>query len=156
MRIGEDAFYGCDATLYDNSTIKGVSLVNGWAIGHDYSLSGTLDLKGCRGIGANAFSRCGGITSVTIPDSVTSIGNHAFLGCSNLETVTIANSVQNIGDYAFRGCSSIKSLAIPDSVTSIGEYAFYGCTSLKSIHLPARFQGAISDFGLDADCVVNF
>ncbi len=64
------------------------------------------------------------ITSVTIPDSVTSIGSAAFFNCISLTSVTIGNSVTSIGDGAFYGCSSLTSITIPDSVTSIGYYAF--------------------------------
>jgi len=71
-----------------------------------------------------------GLTSVTIPNSVTSIGGCAFEGCSNLTSVTIPDSVTSIGDYAFEGCSSLTSVTIPNSVTSIGGYAFDGCSSL--------------------------
>ena len=46
----------------------------------------------------SAFSECSGLTSVTIPDSVTSIGDGAFSGCSGLTSVTIPDSVTSIGD----------------------------------------------------------
>ncbi|MDY4745265.1 MAG: leucine-rich repeat domain-containing protein, partial [Bacteroidaceae bacterium] len=48
---------------------------------------------------------CSGLTSVTIPNSVTSIGIHAFYGCSGLTSVTIPNSVTSIGDFAFSYCN---------------------------------------------------
>ena len=86
------------------------------------------------------FSGCTGLTSITIPDSVTSIGGYAFHGCSGLTSVTIPNSVTSIGGYAFRGCSRLTSVTIPNSVTSIGESAFSGCSSLESITIP--FVGA--------------
>jgi hypothetical protein len=81
-------------------------------------------------IGGSAFSWCSSLTSVTIPDSVTSIGDAAFYGYSSLTSVTIPDSVTSIGRAAFYGCSSLTSITIPDSVTSIGEYAFYDCSSL--------------------------
>ena len=55
-------------------------------------------------IGKDAFSYCSGLTSVTIPNSVTSIGEDAFRDCSDLTSVTIPNSVTSIGDYAFYLC----------------------------------------------------
>lgn len=57
-----------------------------------------------------AFSGCSSLTSITIPNSVTSIGSCAFEDCSNLTNITIQNSVTNIGDYTFRGCSSLKNV----------------------------------------------
>lgn len=55
-------------------------------------------------IGNSAFSKCSGLTSVTIPNSVTEIGDDAFFKCSGLTSVTIPNSVTTIGDWAFCYC----------------------------------------------------
>ncbi len=76
------------------------------------------------------------ITSVSLPNGLTSIGDSAFTGCSSLTKVTIPNSVINIGDFAFSDCSSLTSITIPDSVTEIGWYAFSGCSSLEDISFP--------------------
>ena len=84
-------------------------------------------------IGDWAFYGCTGLTSVTIPNSVTSIGGYAFFGCTGLTSVTIPNSVTSIGSCAFKDCSGLTSVTIGNSVTSIGEKAFYWCTGLKSI-----------------------
>ena len=56
---------------------------------------------GTRVICDRAFADCSGLTSVTIPTSVTSIGDWAFYECSGLTSVTIPNSVTSIGDAAF-------------------------------------------------------
>ena len=74
------------------------------------------------------------MSSVTIPNSVTSIGDSVFRGCSGMTSVTIPNSVTTIGDSTFSGCSSLTSLTIPNSVTSIGNYAFSGCSGLTSVN----------------------
>ncbi len=81
--------------------------------------------------GYYAFQGCTGLTSVTIPNSVTSIGSSAFIGCTGLTSVTIPNSVTSIGYDAFYGCTGLTSVSIPNSVTSI-ERAFSGCTGLTS------------------------
>ncbi len=85
---------------------------------------------------ASTFSGCTGLTSVTIPSSVTSIGSSAFEGCTGLTSITIPNSVMSIGGSAFYGCSSLPSVDIPSSVTSIGRSAFGGCTGLTFITIP--------------------
>ena len=84
-------------------------------------------------IGNSAFYGCSSLTSVVIPDSVTSIGNSAFRGCSSLTSIVIPDSLTSIGGGAFEDCSSLTSIVIPDSVTSIGDYAFYRCSSLTSV-----------------------
>ena len=76
---------------------------------------------------------CSSLTSVIIPDSVTSIGEYAFNNCSSLTSVTIGDNVTTIGSSAFYNCSSLTSVVIPNSVTSIGQYAFKGCSSLTSV-----------------------
>ena len=87
-------------------------------------------------IGSSAFQYCSGLTSVTIPNSVTSIGSSVFSSCHGLTSVTIPNSVKSIGNNAFTGCYGLTSLTIPNSVTSIGESAFRGCSGLTSITIP--------------------
>lgn len=76
------------------------------------------------------------LTSVVIPDSVTSIGDGAFYGCSNLKNIIMSNNVTDIGKYAFYGCSNLESIVISKSATSIGDLAFYGCSSLTKVVLP--------------------
>ena len=88
------------------------------------------------GIGKKAFYGCTSLTSVTIPNSVTSIGNSAFSGCKGLTSITIPNSVTSIGSYAFNGCSGLTSITIPNSVTGIGSGTFYGCKGLTSVTIP--------------------
>ena len=88
-------------------------------------------------LGYAAFSGCSGLTSLTIPSSVTSIDESAFYGCSGLTSLTIPSSVTSIGEYAFYGCSGLTSLTIPSSVTSIGESAFDGCSGLTSLTIPS-------------------
>ena len=58
----------------------------------------------CYVLGASAFYGCSGLTSVVIPNSVTSIGSSAFSGCYRLTSVEIPNSVTSIGSSAFSGC----------------------------------------------------
>ena len=97
-------------------------------------------------IGNYAFNGCSGLTSVTIGSEVTSIGGGAFNGCTGLTSITIPNSVTSIGNDAFAVCSSLTSVTIPDSVTSIGDGAFSGCSRLTSVSIPA----GVTSIGNDA------
>ena len=73
------------------------------------------------------------LTSITIPDSVTSIEGYAFFYCSGLMSITIPDSVTSIGNNAFSYCSGLTSITIPDSVTNIENSAFSCCSGLTSI-----------------------
>ena len=75
-------------------------------------------------IGQYAFDGCSGLTSITIPNSVTSIGYEAFSGCSSLTSITIPNSVTSIGQYAFSDCR-LNSLTIGSGVLTIKDQGSY-------------------------------
>ena len=77
-----------------------------------------------------SFDGCSGLTSITIPNSVTTIGGYAFYGCTGLTSVIIPNSVTTIEHYAFSGCSGLPSITIPNSVTTIGDNAFNGVINI--------------------------
>ena len=85
-------------------------------------------------IGCYALSNCIGLTSLTLPSSVTEIGELAFLNCRGLTNFTIPSGVTSIGSGAFFSCYGLISLTIPSSVTAIGSMAFNGCSSLTSIY----------------------
>ena len=109
-----------------------------------------------KGVGDYAFYGCSGLTSVTIPEGVTSVGNSAFQGCAGLVSVAIPTSVTSIGSSAFRGCRGMAdadgfviirdvlydyygnatSVRIPSNVTGIGYYAFGNCSGLISVTIP--------------------
>ena len=126
---------GCD--YMGNSTegklsvldLSNIQIVEG---GEAYYWSGVTNYySSLNSIGIFAFRGCSGLTSVTIPNSVTTIGNSAFYDCTGLTSVTIPNSVTSIGDGAFDRCSGLTSIAISNSVTTIGNKAFSECASLK-------------------------
>ena len=100
-------------------------------------------------IGDYAFYNCSGLTSLTLPSSVTSIGEFAFRYCSGLTSLTIPSGVTSIGMSAFEYCSSLTSLTLPSSVNEIGIYAFHGCSGLTSLTLPSSVTSSIRDYIFD-------
>jgi len=92
-----------------------------------------------------AFTNNNKITSITIPNGVTTIDMTAFAGTS-ITSIAIPNSVTTIGEDTFSDCVKLASVIIPKSVTKIGVRAFDGCTSLTSV----TFEGTISSFNTTA------
>ncbi len=133
-------FAAYDDGTYTYIISNGEATVTGVVSKSDFEGAQTIpkELGGCpvTTIGDRAFSYCGSLTSISIPNSVTAIGLGAFGGCQSLTSINIPNSVTAIGDYTFNICSSLKSISIPNSVTTIGEGAFNGCGSLTSIDIP--------------------
>lgn len=88
------------------------------------------------------------VTSVTIPDSVTSIPDSAFGFCSQLTNISIPNSVTYIGFSAFNSCTSLKSITLPSSLSTIQSEAFYNCGNLETIRIPVSVT-SIGNYAFD-------
>lgn len=127
--ISEGIIYVTDGTVQCNQ--KSV-LVGDLVIPDDGSVTA---------IGNRAFSY-GGLTSITIPDSVTTIGYAAFSNCTRLTNVTIPDSVTTISYETFNYCSSLTSIEIPASVTIIGDEAFSSCSGLTNV----IFKGTVEQW----------
>ena len=84
------------------------------------------------------------MTSITIPNSVTSIGSSVFQDCSSLTSVTIPNSVTSIDYYTFKRCSSLTSVTIPNSVKKINGSAFSECPKLENVYCVAENLSLVS------------
>ena len=89
---------------------------------------------GVTSIGGWAFNRCLRLRNVNIPSQITTIDSVAFCCCWELEEITIPNSVTEIEFAAFAFCYNLKEVEIPESVIRLGDAAFAGCRSLKSVH----------------------
>jgi hypothetical protein len=110
-------------------------------------------------IGEGAFSQEGELTSITLPNTITSIGDWAFAGSEmdnyppKITTITIPNSVTTIGERAFAYNYHLTSVTIPNSVTTIGESAFWRCSGLKTVSLGTGLT-SISDYAF-GDCALT-
>lgn len=143
----------------ETATVNGitwtyVSFGNGVKIGNGKSdnnavpasTSGAIEIPSSLGgkpvIGVNewAFRGCEGITSVTMPDTLTNIGKHAFDSCSSLKSIKFGNGVGSIEQWAFLDCSCLEQVIIPASVTRIVENAFANCCKIQDVVFPGAFS----------------
>jgi Flp pilus assembly protein protease CpaA len=148
-------FAGLPAYLWDPpfacTPTNGTITIDGYiGSGGAITIPATINGLPVTSIGNRAFGSCTNLTSITIPNSVTSIGM-AFNGCLSLTNVTIGTGVTSIGNEAFAFCTNLASITIPDSVTSIGSEAFYLCSSLGSVTIP----GSVTNIGSEAFAFCN-
>ena len=87
-------------------------------------------------LGLRAFDSATGITSVTIPSTVTSVNDYVFRGCSALQCAVVPKTSAGM----FSGCSALQDVTITDETSNIAAQAFAGCTSLQHITLPSRMK----------------
>lgn len=119
-------------------------------------------------IGSDAFRECGGLSGVsmpdsvtaishgafadsglryvTVPDSVTSLGQHVFMGCSEMRTAVIGSGITTIPFQTFRDCTLLQFVTLPDSLTDIDHSAFASCSSLYDVTIPS----GVTRIGLQA------
>jgi serine acetyltransferase len=114
-----------------------VTIIEAAAFAKCESLTSITIPNSVTSIGVAAFAECTSLTGITIPDSVTTIANSFFYQCTSLTSITIGNRVTRIGNEAFTYCKSLTSITIPSSVITIGDYAFAGCNSLTNINIPS-------------------
>ncbi|MGN1422290.1 MAG: leucine-rich repeat protein [Oscillospiraceae bacterium] len=85
-------------------------------------------------IGSSAFSGQSNITAVSLPAGLKEIGSMAFSGTS-IASVSLPSGLESIGNSAFASCANLTSVTIPNSVTSVGYSAFSGCTSVAAVNI---------------------
>ncbi len=103
-------------------------------------IPGVLDNQPVIGIGEGAFYEVKGLTSVTMPETVTEIAAGAFYCCEALQSINLPEGLISIGESAFYQCASLKTVELPDGITTITDSCFAQCYSLSELTLPAKLE----------------
>ena len=124
-----------DVTIPSRYKSKPVTMIDHAAFFNSVVTSVTIP-DSVTSIGDNAFGFCSQLTNISIPNSVTDIGFSAFAHCTSLKSITLPSSLSSISEALFSGCSQLTTIQIPDSVPSIQSCAFYHCRNLETIRIP--------------------
>lgn len=95
--------------------------------------------SGTEEIAASAFSRCVGLSAITLPKTLTTIGDEVFYRCTGLTELTLPNSVTSIGESFVYRCSALKSVKLGSGISTVGESMFYYANGLESIDVPEGY-----------------
>ena len=122
--------------IYEELPVKEIQLA-----AFSYSdITSVIIPEGVTSIGPRAFEHCYDLVSVTIPNSVTGINDYTFNGCKSLSYIKIGNGVTYIGVEAFTSCIILNSITLPESLERIGSKAFSYCYRLTSITIPEKVE----------------
>lgn len=114
-------------------------------------------------IGESAFADCTEITSVFIPESISTIAGTAFDGCTGLELLDMSESIAltSISSNTFSSCTALETVNFPISIESIGASAFANCANLSNMSLPCTTPPVLDNEnnpfeGVDATaCIIS-
>ena len=137
--IGSEAFRNCTklTTVEGFDNLK-LSTVSNHIFGGCEALSSIKIPDTVTTIEIGAFSGCKSLTTIAIPERVTSIGGSAFNDCENLTSVEGFDKlkISSIEQYTFCGCKKLSAITLPDTVKKIDTYAFWQCYALSTITIP--------------------
>ena len=90
-----------------------------------------------------------GLTSITIPSTLTSIGTYTFNNVPNLQEVVFEDPAGaeelKLGNGTFYKCVALEEISIPARVKALPTSVFNGCTALDTIHFSEK--GTLTEIG---------
>jgi len=87
-------------------------------------------------LGDRSFYHSDNLTSLILPDGLTTVEDGGLSFCQNLKTVYIPSSLTSIGGY-FLSFSKVEDVKIPEGVTELSYQFLDSCSALKTLELPA-------------------
>ena len=150
--LGQVFYYNRNITSFDElQYFTGLTYINEYEFEYCENLTSVILPQNVTSIGYAAFGSCHNLTGeFVIPNSVTYIGANAFYNCNSLTSIIIPDGITSIEEGVFDWCSSLETINIPNSVETIGNWAFNGCTSLTNLVFPS----SLTSIGYEAfsDC----
>ena len=153
IKTGKNVFAKCskmtgDINVLMNTLPDDVTEITDEQFSGFSGVTGTLTIPArITKIGANAFSKCSGLTEIKFEDEsqLQTIGDYAFSQCSSVNNrLDLPNTVTTIGKYAFNECSNLDGVDLSTELTSIGQYAFYNCSKLSG---DLKFPSGLNNSG---------
>ena len=138
--IGEEAFYNSGLTSVTFAENSSLQTIGSYAFYNTNLTTVKLPDNGTlKTIDYSAFYDCYYLTSINIPEGITTIEGTTFYNCSKLNSISLPSTLTTINGSAFSGCSSLTSISLPIKLATIGEYAF-SSSGLTELHLPAAIR----------------
>ncbi len=110
-------------------------------IASEMSQLSTIDLSATdivgNGLPECAFLGMANLSTVILPETISSIGCGAFSG-SGITSVAIPVEMDSIADYAFRNCYKLESIALPGKLRYLGRGAFANCQAMQQVYFAAN------------------
>ena len=105
-------------------------------------------------LGEFCFGHCDDLITLILPNSITTLGQGCFSGCNNLKKITLPTNITNLPGACFQGCKELSKITLHEGITSLGLGCFSDCSSLTSIKLPKSIN-EINGGSLDNGCFEN-
>jgi len=122
----------------------GVQITDGKCASGDVVIPATISVNGnvfdVVGIAGNAFNDANEVTSVVVPNSVTTLGGAAFANMDKLKSLTIGNGVTSWGSKLAVNNYELETVVIAEGATLIGDLAFRTCPKLANVTLPSTLK----------------
>lgn len=140
IRIGRLAFVEAGITSVKLEEGSALTTIGDYAFKSCGNLN-SFDFGNCslKSIGAYAFAYNTSLSSLEVPDTVTTLGHHAFYNSSML-VVNIPASLTGVISTETYSYTKIKKAIIPEGVTSLGVGAFSNCSNMTEVLIPASVQ----------------
>ena len=138
---GGYAYYKGDVTIPGEVSIEGktyaVTAIDNYAFYGCSDMTSIVLPNGLTSVGEGAFQGCAGLRAVALPGTVAKVGRYAFQACTGLAKMDLPDGLATLEDAVFRECTGLASVSVPKSLAKLGDNIFYACTSLSTITVHA-------------------